>query len=114
MSGLARPPQEVNHRDLILYEDSARKRPCVIVEAKRMYEGSASATEQVKNYAKKHTKDPLRHLMVSDGLRYWLLEPDDSGGWRNAAYMNLNNLRPECSAYPQLKGAIELITRLLP
>jgi hypothetical protein len=105
---------EVNRRDLILYEDSERKKPCVIIETKSLYRGSTSAIAQVKKYAAEQPTDPLRHLVVSDGMRYWLLEPNGEGGWRETAYMNLSQLRAQCTAYPMLKGTLELIALLLP
>ena len=105
---------EVNRRDLILYDDSERKKPCVIIETKSLYSGSTPAMAQVKKYAAEQSADPLRHLVVSDGMRYWLLEPNGGGGWREAAYMNLSQLRVQSTAYPTLKGALELIALLLP
>jgi hypothetical protein len=118
LQALGWPPQriglEVNHRDLVLYADSNRQHPLVLIETKRMHEGSAKAMQQVKNYAKHNPPGQLRHLLVSDGLRYWLLEPTSEGNWRKAAYMNLTRLRANCPAYPLLKGALGLITSLIP
>ncbi|QHT67385.1 hypothetical protein GXP67_12435 [Rhodocytophaga rosea] len=61
---------------MVLYEDSQRKMPVVLIETKRKYDGSALALQQIKNYAKNAGVSTMKYLFVSDGLLYWLLERD--------------------------------------
>ena len=98
--------------DLVLYARPSDELPCVLIETKRMYQGSANAIEQAKEYIR--TVEGLKHLqvfIVTDGVRYWRYDrvgPE----WMASAYMNFEIPRPENLAYPGLKGMYDLLISL--
>src|SRR5205814_882412 len=59
--------------DLILFSDASRSKPQILIETKRMFEGSVHAIEQAMNYCDNlpELKD-VKTFVVTDGLRYWL------------------------------------------
>lgn len=65
---------EYQHLDLLLFKDSARKEPYMLIETKIMGTGSENVKEQVKGYlAKKHSLlSGIQRYIVTDGITYWL------------------------------------------
>lgn len=97
--------------DMLLYENADRKKPLILVETKTMFTGSKFAIEQAKAYAV--NIDELNKIVVTDGLRFWLLEKNENQ-WRESAYMNFLNLKKSYSCYPGIGGPLELIKKLIP
>lgn len=98
--------------DLVLYARPTDELPCMLIETKRMYQGSANAIEQAKEYIE--NVDELKHLnvfIVTDGVRYWWYDRIGSE-WVASAYMNFEIPRPENLAYPGLKGMYDFLVSL--
>lgn len=98
--------------DLVLYAHPTDELPCMLIETKRMYQGSANAIEQAKAYIR--NVEGLKHLrvfIVTDGVRYWRYDLLDSE-WAATAYMNFEIPRPENLAYPGLKGMYDFLVSL--
>jgi len=100
--------------DIVLFKKPDRTIPYILIETKRMYDGSAGAISQVKSYTKElHELENLTFFVVTDGLRYWLYEKIGTS-WKAKAYMNFKNKREIYSAYPDCKGVLNFIQLLRP
>jgi hypothetical protein len=98
--------------DLLLYASPQDERPCLLIETKRMYEGSAQAIAQALWYIE--NLDGLNHLTtycVTDGIRYWRYDKGEQG-WAPSAYMNFERPRPKYLAYPHLAGMYDFLLSL--
>lgn len=98
--------------DLLLYTSPQESLPCLLIETKRMYEGSAQAIEQAKWYIE--NLNDLKHLTtycVTDGIRYWRYDKGEEG-WTPTAYMNFERPRPKYLAYPHLAGMYDFLISL--
>lgn len=88
--------------------DTKDQTPIVIRETKRLYSGLTTATDQANEYAEKYC---CNKIMVTDGVRYFLSEYER--GEVTSMYMNLLKLRDRHPYYEEIKGANEMLTRLL-
>lgn len=100
--------------DILLYQDSRRLEPSILIETKSMWTGSAEAIIQAENYIKEiDSLSYLNRFIVTDGLRYWLYSMQE-GKSKAIAYMNFNNKRSTYAAYPEIGGMLELLRLLSP
>ena len=72
-----------------------RENCCLVVEVKRIGSGLAWAEEQARNYVKQHKLTCCRHVLVTDGLRYRLIDlnADESDNLSAGMYINLEKIR---------------------
>jgi hypothetical protein len=100
--------------DIVLFRKPDRVTPYILIETKRMYEGSAGAINQIKRYIKElHELKNLTLFIVTDGLRFWLYNKTEEN-WKAKAYMNFRNKRKKYSAYPYCEGVLGFIQLLKP
>jgi hypothetical protein len=90
-------------------EDTKNQIPVIIGETKRLFSGLTMVRSQAENYAKKHG---CNSVLITDGVRYMIHERDDNGSIASM-YMNLLKLRDRHPYWEDIKGADELLTRLL-
>lgn len=98
--------------DLVLYATPFDEEPCMLIETKRMYEGSAGAIEQARWYI--DNIPSLAHLQtycVTDGIRYWRFDKHGEE-WLPSAYMNFEMPRVKNLAYPKLHGMYQFLVSL--
>lgn len=82
--------------------------PYVVGETKRLFSGLSWATKQAEDYAKDRG---CKNIMVTDGIRYMLHTITKRK--RTSMYMNLLKLRDRHPYYKEIKGANDLLTKLL-
>ncbi len=100
--------------DIVLFRDNNREHPKIIVETKKMGDGSRAAIRQMKNYLSNNTELlNIRNFIVTDGLRYWLYYRTDNNEWKPSAYMNFKNKMKKYSAYPNVDGMFGFIKKLI-
>lgn len=100
--------------DILLYKDSFRSQPNLLIETKGMWTGSDEAITQAEAYIKNiQTLSAITQFIVTDGLRYWFYTCE-KGHSKPIAYMNFNNKRRRYSAYPEIGGMLEFLQLLSP
>ena len=98
--------------DIALYPDVSRKKPIIGIETKNLHEGSFNAMNQILQYSKKEFLSEVKLLVVTDGLRYWVMERVD-GAFIPCGYMNFMKLKHKNLAYPRCYGSLDVIRKLL-
>jgi len=100
--------------DIMLFSDNARKKPKILVETKKMWDGSSEAIKQSMNYLNKSSElNNVSKFIVTDGLRYWLYEKNVKKEWGPIAYMNFNYKKEKYSAYPDINGVFGFIKEVI-
>lgn len=109
---------EWNKVDLAAFSDTPTiNRNCVLVcEAKRMGSGlQGNAYGQAVGYIGKHGFDRCKHVLLTQGQRFYLYRMEASGEWPKepTGYLNLAKIR-ERYMMPAGVSAIDTLTRLTP
>ena len=103
-----------NKLDIILYSDNKRTDPNIVIETKRMWEGSVQAISQSIRYLDNNEQlSKVGTFIVTDGLRYWLYKKSDDDSWKPYAYMNFLNKQNAYNAYPNCKGMFGFIIEVV-
>lgn len=96
--------------DIILFQDTKRKIPIVLLETKKIWTGLRNAYDQIEFYAKNLTT--VKYLMTTDGLRYSFYEKINEN-WEETAYLNFRKMLDRHTCYKRIKGVKYIVGKLL-
>jgi hypothetical protein len=104
---------ELDRMDVVLFDGpySKQNKPVVIIESKRLWHGLGGASDQAKEYAKKHPT--CYRLIVTDGIRYKLFTKR-GGEWHFSDYMNLLAPKRVHPYKPDVAGAVSFLSKMIP
>jgi hypothetical protein len=100
--------------DIVLYQSATRLDAVMLIETKRMGQGSFGASNQALSYIKGSPQfASLQYYCTTDGLRYWL-HKRVADRWNPFAYMRLDNPSRKNVAYPNCGGTMVFINHMIP
>lgn len=104
---------EWNNIDVSVFDRpySAKAKPLLLIESKRLWDGLLYAPSQAEQYAKQYPSCKL--FIVSDGIRYKLYEIVNNE-WKYAAYMNLTSPKRHHPYLRNVQGAVKFFLKVLP